>query len=279
MRNRIATLFVLAAALSLEAAVASAQDTSRARSQRRIKVGKEAPPPPVQQTVRVDTVQVPVYRTDTLRLPGATVTRIDTVRTTVTRYDTVQVPAPLRRIGGFYWGLAAGASMPAANFNDPNKPGWRAELPFGWDPIGSPIGLRFNVGYAMNSTHSWVSKYDNASIINFDGSLKWRIGQRDFFDQGYSMYALTGATYNMAKNTLRIDEKGNRYKMGDVITARPILPPADDEFVNQFGWLLGLGAQAAWGRTNVFAEVRYSRVGKDPYNLAHVPVVFGVAFY
>ena len=114
---------------------------------------------------------------------------------------------------------------------------------------------------------------------NFDGSLKWRIGQRDFFDQGYSMYALTGATYNMAKNTLRIDEKGNRYKMGDVITARPILPPADDEFVNQFGWLLGLGAQAAWGRTNVFAEVRYSRVGKDPYNLAHVPVVFGVAFY
>jgi len=119
MLNRYAVLLVAGAAIfTLDASAASAQDTTRAkpRSQKRIPITKEAPGEVVTPTARVDTVTV--YKTDTLRLQG----RVDTVNVTktetVTRVDTVlqpMIPARLRQIGGFYIGLAAGSSLPAAN--------------------------------------------------------------------------------------------------------------------------------------------------------------------
>jgi hypothetical protein len=50
------------------------------------------------------------------------------------------IPEVLRQIGGFYIGLAAGSSLPAANFNDSDHPGWRIEVPIGVDPINFPLG-------------------------------------------------------------------------------------------------------------------------------------------
>jgi opacity protein-like surface antigen len=274
MRPRIATLFVLGAALSLEAASASAQ----VRSQRRIPVTKEAPStvaPP-----RVDTVTV--FRTDTLRIAGPA--RVDTVRTTTMMHDTVRVEVPvaaaLRKIGGFYWGLAAGGALPAANFNDPNKPGWRIDLPFGIDPIGSPLGLRVDLGYSNNSTHSWIaSRVDNAQIMNADLDLKWRLGQATMFDQGFQFYALGGATYNRFKDVVRVNKKtGPRYRLGDDISST-LAGLNDHSWEGSFGWVAGGGAQVAWGAANIFSEIRYSRVGADSWPVAHVPLIFGVAFY
>src|SRR4051812_16343466 len=133
--NRYAVLFVAGAAIfALDASAASAQDSTRARprSSKRIPIAKEAPG---EVAPRVDTVTV--YKTDTL-----TMQRVDTVRLTrtqtVTKYDTVTklvLPPKLRQIGGLYIGLAGGSPMPAANFNDSDKPGWRLEVPIGIDPI------------------------------------------------------------------------------------------------------------------------------------------------
>lgn len=273
MKPRIATLFLLGAALSLEAATASAQATS----QRRIPVTKEAPGEVVPP--RVDTVTV--YRTDTLRIAGAS--RVDTVRTTTMMHDTVRVevpiPAAIRKIGGFYWGLAGGSGLPAASFNDPNKPGWRVDVPFGVDPIGSPLGLRFDLGYSNNPTHSWVSNVvDNAQIFNVDADLKWRLGQATMFDQGFQFYVLGGGTWNSFKDVIRINKKTNQYRLGDVVTTG-VLPRTDDNRESSFGYVVGGGAQIAWGAANFFGEVRYSRVGADSWPVAHVPLVFGVTFY
>src|SRR5436309_2399621 len=143
MLNRYAVLLVAGAAIfALDASAASAQDSTRARprSTKRIPITKEAPGEVASTrtpTVRVDTVTV--YKTDTLRLQG----RVDTVNVTktetVTRVDTVlkpMLPERLRQIGGFYIGLAGGSSLPAANFNDSDHPGWRVEVPIGIDPVG-----------------------------------------------------------------------------------------------------------------------------------------------
>jgi len=278
MKPRIATLFLLGAALSLEAATATAQATS----QRRIPVTKEAPGEVV--APRVDTVTVTVYKTDTLRIAGTS--RIDTVRTTTMMHDTVRVEVPvaaaLRKIGGFYWGLAAGSGLPAASFNDPNKPGWRLDLPFGIDPIGSPLGLRFDLGYSNNSTHSWVGNtVDNAQIMNADADLKFRLGQATMFDQGFQFYVLGGGTYNRFKDVIRIDKKANKYRLGDDIATGFVTPAVlnDHSWESSFGYVVGGGAQVAWGAANLFGEIRYSRVGADKWPVAHVPLVFGVTFY
>lgn len=274
MRPRIATLLVLGAALSLVAASANAQ----VRSERRIPVTKEAKGEVVPP--RVDTVTV--YRTDTLRIAGPT--RVDTVRTpptTVTVHDTVRVeiPAAIRRIGGLYWGIAAGAGFPAANFNDPNKPGWRIDIPFGLDPIGSPLGVRFDAGYSNYSTHSWAERFvDNAQIFNIDGDLKLRLGQATMFDQGFQFYALGGGTYNAYKDVVRVDRKTGEFKLGDQVSRLPGTLN-DHDWQNGFGWVAGGGAQVAWGAANIFGEVRYSRLGDQRWPVAHVPVIFGVTFY
>jgi hypothetical protein len=274
---------VLGAALSLEAASAFGQvDTTRrtTRSTRRIPVTKEAPGEVAPATPRVDTVTV--FRTDTLRIAGPA--RVDTVRVpgpTTTVHDTVRVeiPAAITKIGGLYWALAGGGAFPAASFNDPNKPGWRIDGALGIDPIGSPLGLRFDVGFAQNPTHTWVSNLvDAASIINADADLKFRLGQATMFDQGFQFYALGGGTWNRYKDVVRVNRKTNQYRLGDN-TATGRLPAADHNWESSFGWVAGGGAQVAWGAANIFGEVRYSKVGGDGWPVAHVPLVFGVAFY
>src|SRR5690349_7220741 len=122
MLNRNALMLVAGAAIfALDASTASAQDTTTRRpaSQQRIRIGKESGG---EVAIRVDTVYS--YRTDTLRLPGRTDTVVTT--NTITRVDTVQIPMPqfLKEIGGLYFGLGGGSVIPAANFNDSDKPGW-----------------------------------------------------------------------------------------------------------------------------------------------------------
>ena len=209
MLNRYAVLFVAGAAIfALDASAASAQDTTRTRprSSKRIPIAKEAPG---EVAPRVDTVTV--YRTDTL-----TMQRVDTVRLTrtqtVTRVDTVTklvLPPRLRQIGGLYIGIAGGSSMPAANFNDSDKPGWRVEVPIGIDPIGSWLGARFNFGYSQYTPHSFTSLFvDDAHLMNFDGDLKLNLIKRTPYNARVQVYAIGGFSYNRFKNILE-NNNGN----------------------------------------------------------------------
>jgi len=283
MLNRYAVLLVAGAAIfALDASVTSAQDTTRARarSSKRIPITKEASGEVARPVARVDTVTV--YKTDTLRLQG----RVDTVNVTktetITRVDTVlkpAIPEILRQIGGFYIGLAAGSSLPAANFNDSDHPGWRIEVPVGIDPINSPVGVRFNFGYSSYSPHSYAERFlDNAAVMNFDGDLKWRLVKVQPYNKRVQIYGITGASYNRFKNI--IENNGGQLSVGDVRTVNGVFTtPVDSDWHSGWGWQAGGGLELGWGITNLFVESRYSRFSGEFSKISHVPLVIGLSWY
>jgi hypothetical protein len=282
MLKRNALLMVAGAAIfALDASVGTAQDTTktrpRATSTKRIPVAKEVGGEVV--TPRVDTVTV--YRTDTLSMPG----RVDTVSSTSTivRVDTVLRPMPLmiRQVGGFYMGLAAGSSLPAAMFNDSDHPGWRVELPFGIDPIGSPLGVRFNLGYSRYEPHSYIAPVLNqAQLMNADADLKVRFISVTPRSTRIQLYALGGGTYNRFKDIL--EQNHGIYNIGNFSTgsAIPTDPSqADHAWHNGFGWNAGGGVEIGKGATNLFLEGRFNRFSGENSTISHVPVVIGLSWY
>jgi len=287
MLNRYAVLLVAGAAIfALDASAASAQDTTRTRprSTKRIPITTEAPgevastpaAPP-----RVDTVTV--YKTDTLRL-----THTDTVNVTktqtITKVDTVQqqiFPEMMRQIGGFYIGVAAGSSLPAAPFNDSDHPGWRVEVPFGIDPIGSPLGVRVNLGYSRYEPHTFAKQFvnsENAQLMNADADLKWRLVKANPFSHRVQVYAIGGASYNRFKNIL--ENNHGVLSVGDAIAnSNGSFSTVDNDWHNGWGYNVGGGMEMGWGITNLFIESRYARFKGENSNISHVPLVIGLSWY
>jgi hypothetical protein len=285
MLNRYAVLLVAGAAIfALDASAASAQDTTRTRprSTKRIPITKEAPgevastpaAPP-----RVDTVTV--YKTDTLRL-----THTDTVNVTktqtITKVDTVQqqiFPEMMKQIGGFYIGVAAGSSLPAANFNDSDHPGWRVEVPFGIDPIGSPLGLRFNLGYSRYEPHTYAkSLLGNAQIMNADADLKVRLVKANPFSRRVQLYGIGGVSYNRFQNIL--ENNHGVLSIGDTFAnSNGTFSTVDNDWHNGWGYNVGGGMEMGWGITNLFIESRYTRFSGENSKISHVPLVIGLSWY
>lgn len=277
MRVRIASMFLLGAALTVNAAAASAQDTTRARSETRIRVSKEAPG---EVAPRVDTVTV--YRTDTLRTYAT-----DTVMTT--RYDTVQLPPPvipLRYAGGLYFGLGAGAAIPKADFDNSTQPGWHAEAQLGVDPIGSPLGLRADLGYSAYAPfEQFNAGQGKAQIMNVAGDLKLRLPTRALFNRRFQVYALGGGQWQRYTNVVEVGHGG--VTMGDQ-TGTAIAPTStgqtftfsttDDDWHSKWGWNAGGGFQFGWGSTNMFVESRYMKFN-GRVDLAQIPVIVGFTWY
>ena len=286
MLNRYAVLLVAGAAIfALDASAASAQDTTRTRprSTKRIPITKEAPgevattPAPP----RVDTVTV--YKTDTLRL-----THTDTVNVTktetITKVDTVQqqiFPEMMRQIGGFYIGVAAGSSLPAAPFNDSDHPGWRVEVPFGIDPIGSPLGVRVNLGYSRYEPHTFAKQFvnsENAQLMNADADLKWRLVKANPFSHRVQVYGIGGVSYNRFKNIL--ENNHGVLSVGDAIAnSNGSFSTVDNNWHNGWGYNVGGGMEMGWGVTNLFIESRYARFKGENSNISHVPLVIGLSWY
>ena len=278
MLNRSALMLVAGAAIFvLDASAASGQDTTRTRrprSTQRIPVAKEASPGEV--TVRVDTVMT--YRTDTLRLPG----RTDTVVTTrtITRVDTVTQMIPIRvpQIGGFYVGLDVGGSLPASMFNDSDHPGWRLDVPLGFDFVGTPWGIRVNGGYANYSPHPWVSGIvDNAQTWNIDGDVKLRIASATPAMLRLQFYGLAGVSYNWFKNIVEDDD--GLFSVGNSAITRTLPLNPDASWHSGWGWNTGAGLEVGKGHTNVFAEVRFNRFSGVNTNISQVPLVIGINWY
>jgi len=250
MLNRNALMLVAGAAIfALDASAASAQ--AKPVSTKRIPVTKEAPGEVVPP--RVDSVMV--YRTDTLRLPGRTDTV--TVTNTMTRVDTVSIPIPqvLRQIGGFYFGLGGGSSLPAANFNDSDHPGWRVEGMMGVDPIGSPLGLRVTGAYNRYEPHSYVENIlGNAQIMTAALDAKLRLVKIQPFDHRVQLYGIAGGTWNRFKDVLENDH--GRLSIGDQVgVGLNALPGTiDHDWHTGFGYNLGGGAEIGWGHQSVHRE-------------------------
>lgn len=228
--------------------------------------------------MRVDTVTM--YRTDTV-----TVYQHDTV--TVTRVDTmsantaaVPMPAILRQIGGFYIGLDGGAAVPSGNgLNTAQTTGWHVDVPLGWDPIGSPIGVRLAAGYSkFDMRNPFESFSTTPRIFNADGDLKLRLPISSPLTRRFQIYALGGATYNRYRNLVAFNNNTGAFMVGDSLVAPSGTAFADNAWHNTWGWNAGGGVQFGFGRTNLFVESRYIHFSRNG-DLNQVPIVIGLNWY
>jgi hypothetical protein len=297
-------MFVLAAALSLDATAASAQDsTRRARSTTRIPVTKEAPGEVVPP--RVDTVTI--YRTDTLRVyrtDTLTVTRIDTLRIHI----APPVPPRLRQIGGFYFGLALGGSVTAEDLSNGQNGGFHMDLPIGFDPVGSPIGGRFTIGYTNLSRrdrfdflNDEINNFNigSSQIWSFDLSGKVRLPIKSAYTSRFQVYGVGGASYSHFKNIIESNTccvtVGDAFLIGDNVVVvgdnNNGVFLEDDSWHGDWGWNAGGGLQFGWGRANLYVESRVIGFRRDTdfvldnvtlnrrSQLNQVPIVIGMTWY
>lgn len=275
MRLRSAMMFGAMAALAFDATAGSAQ----ARSTRRIPISKEGgipitkegPPP----APRIDTLTV--YRTDTLRLyrtDTVTVTRVDTVRTE----PVAAVPELVRQIGGFYFGADVGAALPTGAFDDAQTGGPHFGLQIGWDPIGMPIGVRFDGSYSHFDTRSQFEPFANdPQIVQFGGDLKLRLPVLSPWMRRFSVYGIGGLSYNLFKDIVEISQGvisvGNTLNLTNATVAT-----VDNDWHDEWGWNVGGGVQFGWGRTNLFVESRYMQFNHR-VDINQVPIVVGLSWF
>lgn len=175
----------------------------------------------------------------------------------------------LRQIGGFYWGLAAGVAEPTQNVDIAHNTGFNIDMPFGVDPIGSPLGLRFDVGYtsfANRSDFFGANTSGRPQVWSGSADLKLRLPVVQRFIHRANLYALGGATYYHYKNLTLVPQGGG--------TAVP-----SDDWANKLGWNAGGGLSFGWGRTNLFVESRYMTFSHEGLKGGHVPIVLGFSWF
>jgi len=268
------------ALLVLGASLASAQDTTRARSQRRIPISKEAPG----EVARRDTVTV--YKTDTLRLTGETVYRTDTVRmtNTVTRVDTVMPPVPPVRLpGGFYFGIGGGVMAPNGALFTPNSAGPSAQAQLGWQGARSLLGLRLDGNWAKPGEDSFYSGFQaDPDIVNVNGDAKLQLPWfHHLFGQtpSFSLYGIGGGSYIMYKNLpMRLNPTVATVN-GTTVVGDNVLV-GDTNWQHHWGWNAGGGASIGWRRTELFLESRLIAWNTDVTPQARqIPFILGVNWY
>jgi hypothetical protein len=241
---------------------------ARARSERAIPTtGKEVP---VQTVTRVDTVY---------QVRSDTVFRMRTDTVTVSRVDTVtvqQAPVfPVVRMGGFYWGLGGGLTAPRQRLNTTFEPGFNITGMLGWDPIGSPFGVRFDVAYDQFSERSqWAALAADPSILSahLNGKLRFPLYGVETGGRA-ELYAVGGGSYYRHKNLIHGPSGAtstNQIECGDDGGLAEC-----DEWSDDFGWNLGGGVGFGFGPSNVFLEARWMGIGSDR---SFVPIIIGLTF-
>jgi opacity protein-like surface antigen len=266
------------ALLALGSSLAFAQ-AKPPTSTRRIPISKEGPAP----VTRVDTVTV--YKTDTLRIQGPTVTHTDTVRVTntVTRVDTVAPPLPPVRVpNGVYFGLGAGVNLPEGAIYVPNAPGPFYQLQLGWQGAGQLLGVRLDGSYSKPGEDSQFSGFQaDPDIMNGNLDLKLNLpwfhhlfGRRPYF----TVYGIGGASYVRYKNLPMILDPGAPNPNAQA--QFPNVRLGDYDWENKWGWNAGGGLSVALGRTEIFAESRVIQWTRDNTpSLRQVPIILGVNWF
>jgi hypothetical protein len=242
---------------------------ARARSERAIPTtGKEVP---VQTVTRVDTVY---------QMRSDTVFRMRTDTVTVSRVDTVtvqQAPVfPTVRMGGFYWGLGGGLTAPRQQLNTTFEPGFNITGMLGWDPIGAPFGVRFDVAYdqfSERSQYAGLAADPQMISAHLNGKLRFPLYGVETGGRA-ELYAIGGGSYYRHKNLLYGPSGAtvpSQIECGEEGDDRANC----DEWSDDFGWNLGGGVGFGFGPSNVFLEARWMGIGGSR---SFVPIIIGLTF-
>jgi len=251
--------------------------TAEAQSTRRIPVRKDAPPPrdtvvipPASPTVMRDTVWV--VRQDTINM-----SRVDTV---------VMIQDRMRRLGGMYFGLAGGASLPVQDYADIVDTGMEIQGTLGWQAPNSPWGVRLDLtwdrflgqnqdtgGCPNGVTPDDGDRCDDAAVWSamLDGTLNFPLGANMLNRWRPEFYVMGG---------VGLHHFSDQEDLGD---------PADsdaDGSNTRFGVNGGAGVSIGIGRADLFLETRYTYVKRDEvagaendsFAASYIPVLIGFRF-
>jgi hypothetical protein len=251
-------------------------------SDQRVRVVKDAPGDVVTRVdtitiTRVDTVRVnvnnTVFRTDTVRVAGPTVTNTNTV----VRYDTTTMevaPGWLRTPSGMYFGLGVGPSYPGGSLFEAQTFGYSAQMQLGYDPSGSPLGIRADLNYAHpDEAAAYHSDRPRPEILNLNGDLTLTAPKlSDRFP--LRLYALGGGTYTRYKDLLIQLDETTAGTVGNNVA------PSDREWHDKFGFNAGVGGNFGFGKTELFIEWRMLQFNPSNAGKAQQqPFILGINWY
>jgi opacity protein-like surface antigen len=186
----------------------------------------------------------------------------------------------MRGAGGFYLGVAAGASVPQGDISSAStntggySTGWNVTVPIGYDFPYTPFGLRVDGSFDRLGGKNFNSAFNAPDLtawsINMDGKLRIPLGRT--FSR---FYVLGGATTSKFTGFNRD-------------FTNPNAPTNQQTFSDaswKWGWNAGAGFNFNFGHmTGLFLESRYVSVSPEsvtgfPYSSAHwIPVVLGIQF-
>jgi len=199
--------------------------------------------------------------------PAPTTPSNDTIRSPVN--PTMSAESYGMRRGGFYMGLAGGAAVPTGTINDFYKTGFGVEVPIGWQPMNSPLGLRIDLGYARFNGRAPGStglsfQPDDPNIWSATANLtldllKWGESRRG------ALYLVGG---------------GGVYRFTDFFSG----DRSDNEVQSAFegkpttkgGITGGAGLAFPIGGASLFVESRYTNAYTEGDNTRWVPIILGL---
>lgn len=285
-----------AALLAFAPEVSQAQAKPKPTSSKRIPITKESPG----EVVRVDTVT----RVDTLQITN-TIYRTDTMTVNTVRVDTVTLvprPAPIHLPGGFFFGIAAGASAPDGSIYIPNGMGGYGQAQIGWQNFKQWFGARISGGYTGLGHDSQFSSQSNGKLwtMSTDAKLNLPLGHVFGMTPRLAAYGIGGWTYTWYKNLpFRLDAFGSNIDVTTIngnninvtnLNNGNVIVLGNDSWTGRSGWDAGGGLSLLWGRSEVFVESRVIGFGiRNDFNCEvcnnntsqarQVPIVVGFNWY
>ena len=257
---------VLAAALVLSFGAAGEADAQK----RRIPIRKDAPPPR-------DTVYMPAATPTAVR-DTVWVIRQDTVN--MSRVDTVVMiqDRQRNRLGGLYFGIGGGASLPVQDWADIADTGFDIQGTLGYQAPNSPWGVRFDLAYDR-----WLGQNGETGGQFVCGLAP---GAEERCDDLGQWSAMLDATLNfpIGSDMLR------RWRPEFYVFAGPgvhYLPDMEDANQSEgddgnsrwrFGANGGAGVSVNVGMTDLFFETRYGHTFRDEFSTDWTPLVVGFRF-
>jgi len=286
----------LAIALTLgTVATASAQqDTTRTaprRSRSQLPVRKEQPS--TQSTPSSSTTTstyVPTAGRDTLYVgrSDTTIVMCNCAATQAAATGEVLplIPARIQRWfgNGLYLGLGSGAALPVGDMINAYNPGWGINVPIGWDPPKSPLGVRVNLGWNSFNSASPAQVVNDAKEYSAALDAKFRVPFGHFLHSTSGAYLVGGGAVHHFTNY-----NESIYRSNNFVNQRFNTPAQNSAIISNsanvsagqtnLGIHGGVGLSLGVGPAELFAEGRYTRVYTPARAINYVPIVAGVTFH
>jgi hypothetical protein len=289
----------LALALTLASvATAAAQTTPDStnrtgprRSRSQLPVRKDAPSTTETTPSSTSSSMAPAGRTDTLLVSrtDTTVVMCNCATTTVATAAGEVLPLIPARIqrwfgNGLYVGVGSGAALPLGDMMNSYNPGWGVNVPIGWDPKASPLGVRVNLGYTalnsaspsqvVNDAKMWSAALDAKLRIPFGKFVGATSGA--YFVGGGSVHHFTNYNESIYRSNNFVNTNFSSEANNNAVIASSSSVNASQTSAGIHG---GVGLSLGVGIAELFTEARYTRVYTPGRAVNYLPIVAGLTFH